>query len=203
MTIQRYLSSEVEVDAALQDYLGDAYYSEAASHLRKSVLRAAIKADHLQVELADVIMRQDEEFQDAKKAAAAYHDLIAEMQQLCEEYGCLAGDDRIEWLRKRLSTERLDDLGSVQDGLKMSKDGQLSAYQVAYAALWQIQSDTPALHQARRHILEVLGGRGSDKQRDALAWAIAHLPHPMNLSPPRRRICWREAQPFDAWWEHE
>lgn len=83
----------------------------------------------------------------------------------------------------------VDDLRTVRAALET----QITPYQVAYAALWQIQSSTPALHEARKHILGVIGGIGSEGQRKALEWAVRNLPQPMDLEPQEAADCWAES----------
>jgi hypothetical protein len=59
---------------------------------------------------------------------------------------------------------------------------RVNSYQAAYACLWRLESENPAVHEARRHLLQCIGGQGSDAQRDAIAWSIRELgspePHP-------------------------
>jgi hypothetical protein len=69
----------------------------------------------------------------------------------------------------------------------------IGPYHAAYAALWHIQSGTPALHEARKHLLSVIGGQGSDEQREAIAWAVRTFGEPMNLDPHTTKQFWDEA----------
>lgn len=48
----------------------------------------------------------------------------------------------------------------------------------AYAALWRCKSVDPTLHEARRILLEKIGGKGSDCQRAAVEWIYRALPKP-------------------------
>ncbi len=37
----------------------------------------------------------------------AYNGLVEELQRLCDEFGCLAGEHRISWLRKQLRSTKI------------------------------------------------------------------------------------------------
>lgn len=49
-----------------------------------------------------------EKLAQARKTVDAYNDMIEQLQTLCDDFGCLGGEHRINWLRGRL--ERLRDL---------------------------------------------------------------------------------------------
>lgn len=47
-----------------------------------------------------------EKLAQARKAVVAYNDLIEQLQGLCDDFGCLGGENRINWLRSRLEQIR-------------------------------------------------------------------------------------------------
>lgn len=114
-------NEEAAVDAALKAYFGDDYEVHAAlgddiARVTRASMRAALRAgrsvdvERLSIELAAVIMQQDEEFQSLKC-------LPDQLQELCDKHGCLAGSDRVEWL-----SSQLDMLAELAETLRMVRD---------------------------------------------------------------------------------
>lgn len=83
--------------------------------------------------------------------------------------------------------------GNLAKAVAKMMETSVTQFQAAYAALWVLQSDSPAINEARRAILAAIGGKGSDAQREALQWGLSHLPHPMNIDPHITRESWLEA----------